>query len=138
MNLINNDDCYSFEILNPLVGKQITGVRVEKGGEKLAFDTNAGQLSLEVTGDCCSHSWIEHIEGVRNLVGATVLSVSDRDMPGGIEDEEYEYLQFYGYDIKTDKGNFYFEFRNSSNGYYGGGLENYKTVNNEPFCTEDF
>lgn len=39
-------------------------------------------------------------------------------------DDEYEndYLQYYGVQINTDKGAFTLEYRNSSNGYYGGSL----------------
>lgn len=39
-----------------------------------------------------------------------------------VEDEEYEYLQFYGFKLQTEKGDVVIEYRNSSNGYYGGDL----------------
>lgn len=33
-----------------------------------------------------------------------------------------ECIQYYGYEIITDKGSAKLEFRNSSNGYYGGSM----------------
>ncbi len=38
------------------------------------------------------------------------------------DEKEYDCLQFYGYKITTDKGDATIEFRNSSNGYYGGSI----------------
>jgi hypothetical protein len=44
-------------------------------------------------------------------------------MPEPQEIEAFDVLQFYGVQLVTDKGYFKLEYRNSSNGYYGGNLE---------------
>jgi hypothetical protein len=38
------------------------------------------------------------------------------------DDSEYEIIAFYGLKITTDKGDIIIDYRNSSNGYYGGNL----------------
>lgn len=44
------------------------------------------------------------------------------DLELGKAPVEDEYLQFYGFKIQTQKGDVVIEYRNSSNGYYGGNL----------------
>jgi len=54
---------------------------------------------------------------------AKVLSVENIDLPGSLENhEEDECLQVYGLKICTDKGEIVIDYRNSSNGDYGGNL----------------
>ncbi|MNC82782.1 hypothetical protein D3C76_1797080 [compost metagenome] len=39
-----------------------------------------------------------------------------------VSDETFEYLQFYGAKISTDRGDMIIDYRNESNGYYGGDI----------------
>ena len=54
---------------------------------------------------------------------AKVLDMADLDLPGSVRnDEEFYCLEVYGLKITTDKGDLVIDYRNSSNGYYGGNL----------------
>lgn len=114
---------------NPLIGKTVVKLFIANDKQALKFELDTGEsLVVRADGDCCSYSWIENIQGVEQLLGSEVVSVEDVD---GIHDsvsddkfegEEYEYLQFYGCKITTLKGYALIDYRNSSNGYYGGSL----------------
>ncbi len=75
-----------------------------------------------VCGECCSTSYIEHIEGLANLIGHTVREVKERDMFCADKARSDAKTEVYGVDIITEAGNCYLEHRNDSNGYYGGAL----------------
>ena len=56
---------------------------------------------------------------------AVVTAVEDLDMPEGKPSEFHtdpDSLQFYGCKISTDRGEIVIDYRNDSNGYYGGNL----------------
>jgi hypothetical protein len=115
------------EFVNPLLGKTIREVKIAEDGMALLFCLYGGELELvRVDADCCSTTWIEHIEGADALPGATVLSVEEIDMPDSVATEEdrakAEVLQVYGCKITTNKGTCIIDYRNDSNGYYGGNL----------------
>lgn len=66
----------------------------------------------------------ESLDTPQLLVGGTVTAVEDLDMPNldtGDEDK-YDVTMYYGCKIKTTKGDCVIDYRNSSNGYYGGRL----------------
>lgn len=77
------------------------------------------RLSAEADGQ--SESWFEHVEGIEALKDATikgvVIKVEGRpvDPPTRQEDEYADVI-----DLITTKGTCSIEFRNSSNGCYGG------------------
>ena len=81
-----------------------------------------GSEHFYVEGDCCSHSWIEHFSVPNDLEGATILEVTELHL--GAEDnvDGHEYLQSYETCFRTNRGDITLEYRNSSNGYYGGYL----------------
>lgn len=95
------------------------------------FVTDDGQqLIVRVDAECCSYTWIESVELPTLGFPFTVIACDDLDMnKEPLENEEYECLQFYGAKITTDKGDLVIDYRNSSNGYYGGSIvwpgENY-------------
>ena len=125
--------------MKELIGKKI--LRIVRKGDYLGFVTDAGDFSYRTEGDCCSSSWFEHFEGIGNLIGHTVNAVEnveiDKVFPEQIitrdgwthsaqvddHGEEHECLQLYGIKLATEHGTALIEFRNSSNGYYGGGIE---------------
>lgn len=78
---------------------------------------------FSVEGDCCSNSWIEHLELPNELEGATLLKMFENTIDD-FEDEENggNFIQVYQTHFVTDKGDIVLEYRNSSNGYYGGHL----------------
>lgn len=102
-----------------LVGCKI--LNVFGNSNNISFKTDKGFINFQAEGDCCSHSWFEHFEGVDSLVGATVKNIEEISLENvGIKSEDWECIRVYGYKITTDKGYAQIEMRNSSNGYYGG------------------
>lgn len=114
--------------MNALTGKNIIGLSVSDDQHYLSFQTNAGPITFIVEGDCCSESWFADITGVNALIGGTVNGVEIVSMEGYNVDDgrgRQEEDAVYGYKILTDKGYADIVFRNSSNGYYGGWLEEF-------------
>lgn len=110
--------------VNPLPGRKVTGVFRDQSNETIWFDTDKGPIVFVTGGDCCSQTWIAHISGVDALLGSTVGKVEDIDMPDADDDMEgRDCVRFYGMQMTTDKGIFLVEYRNESNGYYGGSLD---------------
>lgn len=109
---------------NILVGKTLTGMKIDADKEALLFQTADGDIVVRVDADCYSHTWVEHIELPALGFPAVVVSAADLDMnkPMSDETDEYEYIQYYGFKIVTDRGEIVIDYRNSSNGYYGGNL----------------
>ena len=109
--------------MEQLIGKTISGFNLDPDKCWIEFNTSDGEkLHYEAHAECCSYSWIESIEDLDNLIGETIISVDEKDIDGR-QEEEHEWLQVYNYDLNTCKGSCTIDFRNSSNGYYGGSLE---------------
>lgn len=108
---------------NILVGKTINHMMVADDKEALLFKCADGDYVVKVDADCCSHTWIEHIELPALGFPALVISVDDLDLPGSDDNHpEHDCLQVYGCKITTDKGEIVVDYRNASNGYYGGSI----------------
>src|SRR5689334_11489147 len=112
--------------MKEIIGKKIVGLQVSDGERCLSFVATDGRVTYHAVGDCCSESWFADIIGVQALIGGTVISVDEVDLPqpdpsDGRSRQESDSL--YGYKITTDKGFVDIAFRCSSNGYYGGWLE---------------
>jgi hypothetical protein len=104
--------------MNELVGK-----RINHEQHYLVFKTDRGDVTYYADGDCCSESWFYHVLGVDALLGHTVLESTEIDVDDPDDDlsrQEVDHL--YCIKLKTDAGYADVEFRNSSNGYYGGEL----------------
>ena len=78
-------------------------------------------LTYTAEGDCCSQSWIEHITVPPDIDGAVVATYSETDI-GERSDGRAGLLRLYQTAFQTDRGEVIVEYRNSSNGYYGGWL----------------
>jgi hypothetical protein len=110
---------------NVLVGKTITALKIANDRQALLFQTTDGEIVVDVDADCCSYTWVEHIELPALGFPAAVIAVEELDMPDGKESTFHtdpECLAFYGCKIVTDKGEIVIDYRNDSNGYYGGSL----------------
>lgn len=108
--------------MNALEGRTLTGVMITKDLICLKFETTDGDVFARCDAECCSHTWVEHIELPARGFPAKVLSVEDLDLPNPEPKEEHEYVQAYGLKVCTDKGDLVIEYRNESNGWYGGSL----------------
>jgi hypothetical protein len=93
-------------------------------------------------GDCCSSTWIEHIDNVQALI--CNKPVFEEELVHVSNDwVDQELIRCDVYKLKTIDGMITIEFRNSSNGYYSGWLEvtDSKSVNRRTSfkeVTEDF
>ncbi len=102
-----------------ILGKTLKEIKIAQDKKALLLVFSDGQMIVRADGDCCSSSWVEHIEMCD--LPAMITKVDDLDLPGGNE-HDGECLQVYGCKISTDKGEIVIDYRNESNGYYGGNL----------------
>jgi hypothetical protein len=124
-----------------VIGKTVDSVELLGDKDRILLRFQDGSdRSYGVEGDCCSTSWIEHLEMPPDVRGAVILSVDDG---GEVEpwdghvcvetqyDKDYkvrkegcghESLAVYNTRFHTNKGDIVMEYRNDSNGYYGGYL----------------
>jgi hypothetical protein len=114
--------------VNPLIGKTLTGMKIAEDRQALLFQTSHGDIVVNVYADCCSYTWVEHVELPALGFPALVTAVEDLDMPENSEPststfhKDPDFLAFYGCKISTDRGEIVIDYRNDSNGYYGGSL----------------
>lgn len=130
--------------LADLVGRKILSVQMTPDKSDVRFVTTTGNLDYYCYGDCCSESWVNHVNDLGNLIDATVTQVEEIDFHSllGIEPEptrqQDDKVLFHK--VHTNKGTCLIEFRNSSNGYYGGSFE--RNTDTKPVglvdITEDF
>lgn len=108
---------------NILIGKTISSIKIADDKEAILFVTQDGEVIARCDADCCSNTWIEHVELPALGLPAKVIAVDNLDLPGSDDNHpDYDCLQVYGCKITTDKGQIVIDYRNSSNGYYGGDL----------------
>ena len=63
-------------------------------------------------GDCCSRSWIESVSLPVMGFPAFVISAEDVEMPDlGNGDNDCGVIKYYGFKIKTDKGEILIDYR---------------------------
>ena len=115
------------EDIDKLLGREVTGFALSNDSETLSLSfRDGGSADLVTEGDCCSTTWIESIDTPEYLKG-TIQAIENIDMPSlgntptpkrGYVDE----VQYYGLKITTDKGSAVIDYRNDSNGYYGGSI----------------
>lgn len=105
-----------------LIGKSIQAIKIAKDQMALLFLTDAGEVKALADADCCSHTWIEHVTLPAMGFPAKVASVEDIETPDLGSPDEYNVFAYYGCKIITDKGDILIDYRNESNGYYGGSL----------------
>ena len=134
-----------------LVGRKVLDVMMNPECTFVRFITDQGDLDYFCFADCCSESWINHVNSLDELIGGTVKSVDAVDLYTalGVEPEptRQECDDVLTYRIFTEKGVCSMEFRNSSNGYYGGSLDYVRAeeasgfvdlMNELAFIKEDF
>ena len=111
--------------MKELIGKKIKRIFVNEDQSVMFFETDKVNFAYSVGGDCCSESWFADVIGTNFLLTGTVVKVEEVNMYGYNVDDgrtRQECDEAYGYKIFTDKGQADIIFRNSSNGYYGGYL----------------
>ena len=103
-------------------GEKIKGITQTAG--HITFEFESGRYArFVVEGDCCSNSWIEHVTIPDGVVGCEIVEIRETgEIPPStpVLEEQGEDIQVYGMSFVTSRGEIIVEFRNSSNGYYGG------------------
>ena len=107
---------------NILIGKTLTALKIDSDNTALLFVTTDGDIKVFCDAECCSCTWIEHIEMPALGLPAKVISVYDLDMPDLGDMPDCDVVEYYGLKITTDRGELVIDYRNDSNGYYGGRL----------------
>lgn len=126
-------------LMGRLFGKKVNKIFMNE--DYLKFETDKGNVVFSVDSDCCSQSVFYDFYGVKKLLNngsivsakAIELQPSDIVRGDGYDTDKKSYqesISVYGFEIVTidPKLNLevtsVFSFRNYSNGYYGGNLEN--------------
>jgi hypothetical protein len=108
---------------NPLIGKTVTGFDLAIDRKAIRFNVADGEPLVAVCdAECCSETWVEHVSLPARGFPATVTEVADIDMPDLGDMPDREAIAYYGFKVTTDKGELLIDYRNDSNGYYGGSL----------------
>lgn len=125
-----------------LKGKTLKSVVVGKRGDKdkipsgssayggvfgqnvdtIAFVCEEGTWTFLADGDCCSQSYIDSVDGPKS---GKILDVEQPEWGDAIAKDETDdgLTQFYRTTLLIEgKGRLDIEYRNESNGYYGGSL----------------
>lgn len=109
---------------NVLVGKTLEGIKLTEDRKAILFVTDSEEILAHCDADCCSETWVEHIELPALGFPATAMFTEKLELPGSDDNHPiHDCLQVYGLKISTDKGDIVIDYRNASNGYYGGWLE---------------
>lgn len=116
---------YNEEKYKKCVGKIVCEIEIDDDLCRLIFEDSTS-LGLSLTGDCCSISEFSKNsrEDVVDLIGAIIKSIEDRDNEEVrdkiIWEDEGEENEYHCVFITTDKGHVTLDWRNASNGNYGG------------------
>ncbi len=105
-----------------LIGKTLIGIKLSEDKTAILFCTDEGEIKAQCDADCCSFTWIEHIEMPALGLPAKIISAGDLDMPDLGDMADCDVVDYYGFKITTNKGEIVIDYRNDSNGYYGGSL----------------
>jgi hypothetical protein len=106
--------------MKELFGFEIEAIYTNKSRTLLAFINSWGKNYIyEAIGDCCSETWFESISDLNVLLDSEVIGLEKKFLPN-VSSEKGSLIQAYGYTLKTEKGYCDIEYRNESNGYYGG------------------
>jgi hypothetical protein len=108
-----------------LIGKTLTNVEGEVGGESITFTASDGtSYSLHHSQNCCEHVSVEDICGdLSDLVGSPIIEAEESESdqnPEGMPPPEYadDSFTWTFYKLATAKGRVTIRWYGSSNGYY--------------------
>lgn len=109
--------------MKELIGRKVEKVLIEAGENRIFFVTDKGNVGYSTYSDCCSETWFSDVLSPENLLGKTVISIDDMELPQDSDGRSrQESDDFMGIKITTSSGYTDILYRNSSNGYYGGNL----------------
>lgn len=123
------------DLIHLLVGTRVRAVYLAADQESMALQCDTAVFHGTCYSECCSHTYIYHISGIPALLSAPVTAVRELTFsPRSLEGKAREYAMRhggweqdveiqYGVQISTAAGVCTIDFRNYSNGYYGGSLD---------------
>lgn len=130
MSYMDTEEAYA-----EMVDRPLKSVALDKAKDSIRFGFADGStVVFSVEGGCCSHSWIEHLSLPSPVGGAVIASWDEPEMPthdGHVCEEppegsytrpscDHDSLAVYHTRFRTQHGDIVMEYRNDSNGYYGG------------------
>ena len=131
--------------LKDLIGNKVTKIFMNQ--QYLRFNTDQGDFTYEVDGDCCSSSFFYDFYGVKNLLeNGKIKEIKTVELMSGDvlakNTSSSDLIQVYGYQITTESTLYndmtaVFSFRNESNGYYGGNIQKVENKEGLPEILED-
>src|ERR1035437_4598555 len=91
--------------LKDLIGNKVTKIFMNQ--QYLRFNTDQGDFTYEVDGDCCSSSFFYDFYGVKNLIeNGKIKEIKTVElMPGDVlakNTSSSDLIQVYGYQITTE------------------------------------
>jgi hypothetical protein len=104
-----------------LINKIIKNIKIADDNFSLLFECEDGNFVARCYEEYCSNTWIENVDLPANPFPAKVLDCENLEL-NYEETEKSDVIRYYGYKIKTDKGDITIDYRNESNGSYGGDL----------------
>lgn len=108
---------------NILVGRVIEKIRIASDKKAILFVTDKGDVIAKADGDCCSSTWFENISLPAYSLPLKVIGVEDIEMPESENENcDGDVIAHYGCKVSTEKGDIVIDYRNESNGYYGGNI----------------
>lgn len=102
-----------------IINSKIKYVKLTKTQIFIGFFEINKYIILKSIGDCCSYSWFEFNNQIFSILNKYIKEIivgDEIDCDGGC-------LKIRPITIITNDGNFNFELKNSSNGYYSGWME---------------
>jgi hypothetical protein len=124
-----------------LLGKVIKSVSLPDDTNIVFLLEDGTEIRWFAQGDCCSETWFENISGIGALSGNKVIEIIPREFTKEVLESLKAYRQesdeLYGYSLKVEVTHYHgyqssigyemvdIDFRNSSNGYYGGWIEEF-------------
>ena len=115
----------SWNLTDWLPGHTLLSWELSPDRTQLTLDTTDGEFLLETLGGCCSTSWIEDLDLVSGQIaaaeeidlGSIELGSRHEDVQDRLQDTQVAYAVVFK---MRDGQEGRLEFRNSSNGYFGG------------------
>lgn len=111
------------EFCKEIVGMCVLEAHLVEGDLKLKTIKEGHTYAVELIpdGECCSTSWIESVNDLKDLKGAILFSFEH--VSGHSESDAHSKIDYDFYKFRTSKGYVDVEMRNESNGYYSGWLD---------------
>lgn len=108
--------------MTALIGETVVSFGETMNLDKLIFRTESADFIFRYQEDCCSETFLNHVNRCDELLGHKILSIDSVESESD-QSVRQEYDEIHLWRLTTSGGTCELEVRNSSNGYYGGNVE---------------